>query len=618
MPGMAKSTRAAQAGITFGTAYYGDHWPEEQWGRDLDQIRSLGIEVVRFGEFSWSWFEPRPGEFRWELYGRFVDMAAERGLRMVLCTPTATPPPWFLKMFPDSRLMDADGHLCHAHRHYWCWNHRASRHQAERTIRALVSHFKLHKGVVAWQIDNEPNYAESTTLYDFNPAATADYRMWLREKYGDSLDALNSAWYCNFWSQRYGAWDEIGVLVPQRSNPHAWLDFARWREWNLGEMVRWQARLIREEDPAAVVGTNIPETGVKLSACIGQDYFDQARDLDWIGTDLYYATGDRAADVRFMRYSCDLMRSAAGKAEFIIAETQAGPHQRTWPSGFAAETWDAGYLRESIEAYAEHGARAVYFFLFRPTPGGNEIGMNGLTAGDGGPSERTRLVESLAPAGKQKKLLASRDRRARRPRALMHYSRDSIRFLQFWPASLELLQRSYSGWHRMLDEAGYAIDFISDEQLAGGAASEAKLLLLPQSHLMGDEAIAAVTGSDKRQRIILGPHTAMLDERGQLRQQQPGGALAAAAGVSLGFWYDLKVSAGIKGIKLPPITGYRDLTTNSNKSIAAEFRSLKAPPLKKPALIASGRFRWAAFDVGAVYDQSSAPGRTWLRRKFLG
>ena len=61
--------------------------------------------MVRFGEFSWSWFEPREGEFQWAAYDRFVDLCQERELRLVLCTMTATLPPWLLKKHPDCRLI---------------------------------------------------------------------------------------------------------------------------------------------------------------------------------------------------------------------------------------------------------------------------------------------------------------------------------------------------------------------------------------------------------------------------------------------------------------------------------------------------------------------------------
>lgn len=607
---MTSNLKRSSESVELGTAYYPDHWPEAEWARDLDHIKACGIEVVRFGEFSWSWFEPREGEFQWAAYDRFVDLCQERELRLVLCTMTATLPPWLLKKHPDCRLMDADGHLCTSHRHFWSWNHRPSREIAQNSIRQLVRHFRGHPAIQAWQIDNEPNYSEQLTIYDFNPYAMADFRTWLRAKYHDSLDALNRAWYTNFWSQRYSEWDQIGVYVPQRCNPNHWLDFARFRDLNVAEMIRWQAGLIREQDPAAKVGTNIPETGCKGSLYFAQDFFDQAKGLDWVGTDLYAASGDRAKDLRSFAYNCDLMRSVADGARFIIAETQAGPHQRTWPQGFAGETWNADYLRDCTQTYVEHGAKAVYFFLFRATPGGTEMGMNGLTAVDGGASERTRIVRHLADH--KPDLAALQSRRQDRPLAVVHYSRDSVRFLGYWPDALPLLDHSYHGWHRLLEEAGYRVDFVNDQTLEAGLPDQTQVLVLPQTQIASDATLAAVVAAADNMPVIVGPHTALLDEHGLLRQQCPGGQLAQQGDVKPGLWYDLNVRATITGARLAPIPGYRHLDTD-RANVLADLAS----PQKCPALVRSGNITWCSFDVGTVYDPSPAAGKAWLRRTLL-
>ena len=168
--------KSAERKVEFGTAYYPDHWPEAQWPRDLDLIQRIGIEVVRFGEFSWSWYEPRPGQFDFSGFDRFMKLIESRRLKLMLCTPTATLPPWLPKLHPDCRLMDVDGHYCLSHRHFWCWNHRESRALAETTIRTLVHRYQDHPSVIGYQVDNEPNYAESETIYDFNPHALADFR----------------------------------------------------------------------------------------------------------------------------------------------------------------------------------------------------------------------------------------------------------------------------------------------------------------------------------------------------------------------------------------------------------------------------------------------------------
>ncbi len=601
--------------IRFGTAWYPDHWPEEEWARDLDLIRASGIDCIRFGEFSWSWFEPRPGEFRWDAYERFVELAQQRSLSLILCTPTATPPPWFLRKFPDSRLVDADGIPCRAHRHFICWDHPGARAEAERTVRALVRHFRGHPAIAGWQVDNEPNYSESMTIYDFNPHALRSYRNWLRHRYQGDLAALNRAWYANFWSQAVTDWEEIGELAPQRSNPNAWLDFARYRDWAVADMVQAQAKWIREEWPQTHVGTNIPETGIKFSLTIAQDYWAQARGMDWIGTDLYFASGDRAADRRGMRFCSDLMRSVSDDsgAEFYISETQGGPHQRTWPQAFAGEIWGADYLRQSVETYAEHGARQIWFFLFRPTPAGAEMGMNGLCDADGGASERTREVLRMSGPAEQGRFVKRFNLRERRPLALMHYPRDTVRFNGYWISNLDNLQKSMLGWHQMLCEAGWRIRFIDDDGLAAGHAEGASLLALPQSQLLDDAQIGAINDlADAGLPILLGPHCALLDRYGHLRQKTPGGVLAARAGIRPGLWRDQKADAErLFGISVA-VDGRRDFNGAAAGTVLLRFRKSKVP-----AVVRSGGLTWCAFDPGLAYDKAASAARKKLVRLLL-
>ena len=40
----------------FGSAYYPEWWPEDQWETDFTKMQELGLNCVRMGEFAWSWF----------------------------------------------------------------------------------------------------------------------------------------------------------------------------------------------------------------------------------------------------------------------------------------------------------------------------------------------------------------------------------------------------------------------------------------------------------------------------------------------------------------------------------------------------------------------------------
>ena len=78
--------------MTIGVYYYPEAWPENQWARDFANMRKLGLEFVHMGEFAWALYEPEEGRYSLDWLERAVDLAAKAGLKVVLCTPSATPP----------------------------------------------------------------------------------------------------------------------------------------------------------------------------------------------------------------------------------------------------------------------------------------------------------------------------------------------------------------------------------------------------------------------------------------------------------------------------------------------------------------------------------------------
>ena len=75
-----------------GVCYYPEHWPEATWAEDAARMKGVGLHWVRIGEFAWSLLEPDPGRFDWGWMDRAIDGLGTAGLKVVLGTPTATPP----------------------------------------------------------------------------------------------------------------------------------------------------------------------------------------------------------------------------------------------------------------------------------------------------------------------------------------------------------------------------------------------------------------------------------------------------------------------------------------------------------------------------------------------
>ena len=139
-----------------GVCYYPEHWPENQWAQDAAQMREMGLTWVRIGEFAWSRIEPKPDTFDWDWLDRAIEILGSVGLKIVLGTPTATPPRWMVDKHPDMLAVDNQGrpHKFGSRRHY-CFSHQAYREEAKRITRKLAERYAGNPHIQAWQTDNE-------------------------------------------------------------------------------------------------------------------------------------------------------------------------------------------------------------------------------------------------------------------------------------------------------------------------------------------------------------------------------------------------------------------------------------------------------------------------------
>ena len=85
----------------YGVTYYPEHWPRSFWKRDVDRIARAGMNVVRMGEGAWSYWEPREGEYQFDLFDEVIDLCAKRDIRVILGTPTYCAPAWVSHRYPE-------------------------------------------------------------------------------------------------------------------------------------------------------------------------------------------------------------------------------------------------------------------------------------------------------------------------------------------------------------------------------------------------------------------------------------------------------------------------------------------------------------------------------------
>jgi beta-galactosidase len=138
-----------------GVCYYPEHWPEEPWAEDARRMVELGLTFVRIGEFAWSRLEPARGDFQFDWLEHAIGTLHEAGLKIVLGTPTATPPKWLVDEMPDMLPVGENGRVrgFGSRRHY-DFSHEGYRRECARIVTLLADRFGRHPGVTAWQIDN--------------------------------------------------------------------------------------------------------------------------------------------------------------------------------------------------------------------------------------------------------------------------------------------------------------------------------------------------------------------------------------------------------------------------------------------------------------------------------
>src|SRR4051812_43763390 len=120
--------------FTFGVDYYPEHWPEERWLVDARLMAEAGFNIVRLAEFAWSRMEPQEGSFHFDWLDRAITVLAGQGIRVILATPTASPPPWLMQTAPDLYRVDEQGRrLTFGNRREYCPNHPRY-HAATRAI----------------------------------------------------------------------------------------------------------------------------------------------------------------------------------------------------------------------------------------------------------------------------------------------------------------------------------------------------------------------------------------------------------------------------------------------------------------------------------------------------
>jgi beta-galactosidase len=311
--------------VTIGIYYYPEQWSEDQWERDIRKISEMGFEFVHLAEFAWFKMEPEEGKYDFNWLDKVVNLCVKYNLKVLLCTPSATPPAWMRINYPETYIL---------YNHYIRGENgtrglgsivnKKYRMFVENVVTGLAKRYGQNKNVVGWQLDNEPQ-----ALADYSPASQEAFRLWLQKKY-NSVDALNAAWGNAFWSQWFKSFDQ--VIIPNAnlvgwwgSNPHALLDFKRYSADAQAEFLDLQASTLRKHiTQSQYITTNY------TAICTGSDP-NRTKLLDFAtytaypnhGTENIGDIGFRLGDSRVVLFASEYFKDLGGATG--VMEMQPGP-----------------------------------------------------------------------------------------------------------------------------------------------------------------------------------------------------------------------------------------------------------------------------------------------------
>ena len=370
--------------MKIGVDYYPEHWDRSLWEQDADLMKKSGVKLVRMAEFAWSKMEPQEGVYDFAWLDEAVTLFAERGIEVILCTPTSCPPLWSYEKYPEMLLTGRDGRKQEpAIRGHRCYNAPKYRELVETFVRKMAEHYQNAVNIAAWQIDNEVEAG-----FCCCDVCAEGFREWLRNKYG-TLEAVNQAYHNEVWSGSYSAWSQIhpplGNFPITQYNPAYLLDYQRFMSVSTVDYVEFQTELLREYFPDTPITTN-------TWFCESMpDFYKLFAKLDFCSYDNYPVTRLPEEGYYSHAFHLDFIRGVKQR-NFWVMEQLSGTPGCWMPM---APTVRPGMIKGyGLQAFA-HGADAVIHFRFRSATGGAEMFWHGLIDHSNVPGRRYAEFEEL-------------------------------------------------------------------------------------------------------------------------------------------------------------------------------------------------------------------------------
>jgi len=540
----AQNTSAPQPTILYGAAYYNEYMPADlQPGRlekDVALMKDAGINVVRMGESTWSLWEPEDGHFEYAWMDRIVDAMGKAGIKVIMGTPTYSVPTWMAYAHPDVLIRpQGGGEMSYGMRQNMDTDSVIYRGYAKRLITNLVTHYRDNPTVIGWQLDNE------TSSYGaFNSDVFQGFVSHLKKKFS-TTDAMNKAWFLNYWGQDVNGWENMPT--PDRASSTSYkLEWSRWDQMRVIDFLAWQADLVRQSRRPDQFVTH--DYGGMMKLDINEP--EQAKVLDIVANNIYHGTQDHM-DGAWQAEQSDFARSLK-HGNFLITETNA--QTLGWDSAGQFPPYD-GQMRLDVYGYLASGANMVEYWHWHSIHAGQETYWKGVLSHDLEPNrsyaEVSKTAHELQKIGP--KLV---DLKIANKVAIL-YSVDSANGIRFMPYE----RGGGGGWipgkpgdsysalivqlHRALYNANVGTDFVFPDATD---FSQYKLLIVPALYIADDDLLKRIAAYVKGGgHVLMTFKSGFANENSAIRWERAPGPLREAAGFSYQEFSNLEHPLALKG-----------------------------------------------------------------------
>ncbi|WP_313161801.1 beta-galactosidase [Kosakonia cowanii] len=347
---------------------HGADYNPEQWENypgiidsDIAMMQQAKCNVMSVGIFSWSKLEPQEGVFNFAWLDEVIEKLYAAGIHIFLATPSGARPAWMSQKYPQVLRVGRDRvPALHGGRHNHCMSSPVYREKTLKINTLLAERYGQHPAVLGWHISNEYGGECHCDL------CQQKFRDWLKARY-QTLEALNHAWWSDFWSHTYSDWSQIESPAPQGEVSIHGLNLD-WRRFNTAQVTDFCRH---EVAPLKAANAALPVTTNFMEYFYDYDYWQLAEAIDFISWDSYPMWHRDKDETQLACYTAmyhDMMRTLKGGKPFVLMEST--PSVTNWQPTSKLKK-PGMHILSSLQAVA-HGADSVQYFQWRKSRGSVE------------------------------------------------------------------------------------------------------------------------------------------------------------------------------------------------------------------------------------------------------